>query len=85
MSNQTLSNTDKNHNQNLTAQKSIFDGLGRLDKPNSTPQEQIEAFPTKSVLPHYKSSETSFHGTEFILGFILAFLAMAASKKMFKN
>jgi len=40
--------------------------------------------PTKELAPFYETMDSSFHGVDFILGFVLAFAAMFLSKKMLK-
>ncbi len=73
---------------------SIFDGLSGIPVENVSPassQENIkESLPTRvveqeSYIPRYSNSEYSFHGTEFLLGFVLAFAAIFVARKMFRN
>ena len=63
--------------------KSFFEGVTDFSK-EQTPAANIQQS-QKDASNSYKPMDPSFHGTEFILGFFLAFVAMFISKKMFKN
>lgn len=85
MTNQTVSNNNQKNNQ----KPSIFDGLGGIPVENVSPAA-VSNLPTRvveqeSYTPRYSNSEYSFHGTEFLLGFVLAFAAIFVARKMFRN